>query len=463
MEKLKARNIIIIGAGITGLSLLHFLRKKYAERPDVAISLFEKNIQAGGSIHTLERAGAKFECGPNGFLDNKEMTMRLVEELSLKNEMITAKEDAGSRFISLNDRLYPLPTNPKELIKSPLFNTYEKVRLFCEPLIRRSEKPSESVYDFAKRRFGTRVADCLADPFISGIYAGDARNILMKAALPQVCQWEKDYGSVLKALRSRSQSETRPPMPRLNSFKRGMGQVIEALAAAYQDNLRLKETVVKIFHRQDRYVVGTEKDTFKADELFVCTPAHATSEIIRSLDAEIADDLSYMAYAPVVVLGLLVPENIFERKPVGFGYLVPSSQNKEILGVLFESNIFPHRAPQGHLLIRLMLGGIRHPDIFHKSKKELMEMAFKELERTFQTRGNSPLTKIDLHKVAETFYVTWEKAIPQYDQVNEQMNTHIDLKLKRFRDLYLLGNYRNGVSFNDCIQNAFTHAQYSSL
>jgi len=464
MEKLKDKNIIIIGGGITGLTLLHFLRQKYAQRPEVTISLFEKNIQAGGSIHTLERSGARFECGPNGFLDNKEITLRLIRDLSLNEELVTANEESALRSISLNNRLHRLPTGPKDLWKSTLFNTYEKLRFFSEPLVGRSEKPAESVYDFVKRRFGSRAAEYLADPFVSGIYAGDARNILMKAAFPQVQQWEKDYGSVLKAMQARKQSEVAPPMPKLTSFKRGMGQIIETLSKKYEENLRIKETVIKVFHRQDRYVVGTEKETFKADELFICTPAYASSGMLRSLDGEIADDLAYMAYAPVVVLGLLVPDNIFDIKPEGFGYLIPSSQNKEILGVLFESNIFPYRAPKGHLLMRVILGGVRYADIFHKSKKELMEMAFTEIETTFHTRGSSPLTKIDLQKVAvETFYITWEKAIPQYDQVNAQMNAHIDLKLKRFRDLYLLGNYRSGVSFNDCIESAFQYSQRSSL
>ena len=47
------------------------------------------------------------------------------------------------------------------------------------------------------------------------------------------------------------------------------------------------------------------------------------------------------------------------RPLTGYGYLVTRSENLSTLGVLWESSIFPGRAPQGTVLLRMFLGGAR--------------------------------------------------------------------------------------------------------
>ncbi|MBI3617009.1 MAG: NAD(P)-binding protein, partial [Candidatus Omnitrophica bacterium] len=65
-----SKTIIIVGAGISGLATLHYLKKKYAARPGVAILLFEQSAVPGGTIHSVTRGNYLFETGPNGFLDS---------------------------------------------------------------------------------------------------------------------------------------------------------------------------------------------------------------------------------------------------------------------------------------------------------------------------------------------------------------------------------------------------------
>ena len=65
------KNIVIIGAGISGLSALHFLSQRYHARDDLRFILVEQNAHCGGTIRTLKRNGCLFETGANGFLDNK--------------------------------------------------------------------------------------------------------------------------------------------------------------------------------------------------------------------------------------------------------------------------------------------------------------------------------------------------------------------------------------------------------
>jgi oxygen-dependent protoporphyrinogen oxidase len=461
MEQMKKKDIVIVGAGVSGLSLLHLLCQKYKHRPDVTIKLFERSDYAGGTVHSQRHEEGLFETGPNGFLGGREHTLKLIEALGLTGSLITAEEGLP-RFVDVHGTLHEFPMDPKAFLRSRLLSVFSKMRVFLEPLIKSKAIAGESVYDFAKRRFGVQAAEMLVDPFVAGIYAGDARSIVTKTALPKLLQWESQYGSILRALRQHKKDA--PQRPQLHSFVDGMGQFTQAIAGRYKHHIHLNCEILKVFHRDDRYVVSTKNENFKADELYVCTPAYVTSVLLKHLDAAVSADLAYFNYAPVVVAGILAAKKSFVKAPQGYGYLVPSNQNKLVLGVLFESNVFAHRAREEDILLRVMIGGARHATIYQRSKKELLDIAFDEIESHFPTRGKTALTKIHLREAAHHVWLrVWEKAIPQYDQVNMEMNEQLEIKLKRFRDLHLLGNYRGGVAFNDCIENAFNTAEKSSL
>jgi len=461
MEQVKKQNIVIVGAGITGLTLLHYLKQKHHDRNDVDILLLEKNDYVGGTIHTRYKGDCLFESGPNSFLNNAPKTLALIDELNLKSSVVKAYERAKLRYISVGNKLHQIPTDLKSFLKFKLLNPIDKLRIFNDLFAKKGDNPIESVYDFGKRRFGEKVAKYLLDPFVSGIYAGDAKETIMQTAFPKIYTLEQEHGSVLSSMQKNIKKNGKPI---LCSFKGGMSEIVDSLNARYGNDIQLKKDIVKIFHREDRFVVSTEKEHFKANELFLCTPAYVTARYLTTLDEELAANLSFISYAPIVVVGLLCPLDAFQRRPKGFGYLVPSTENKEVLGVLFESNIFPKRASKNHILFRVMIGGVRHPEITKLSKKKLIDLALSEIESAYPTKGDSALTKIDLRKVVkETFFTSWERAIPQYDQVTLTMLKEIEKNLSRFRDLYLLGNYKNGISFNSCIENAHLAAQKSTV
>jgi len=85
-----SKNIIIIGGGISGLALLHYLKQKYIDREDVHIQLLEKNERLGGTIGSTKKNGCLFETGPNGFLDSRKRTLELAKELNLENCLVRA-------------------------------------------------------------------------------------------------------------------------------------------------------------------------------------------------------------------------------------------------------------------------------------------------------------------------------------------------------------------------------------
>jgi len=124
------KQIIIIGGGISGLSLLHYLKTRYAHRTDVKINLLEKNNYSGGTIRSVKEDGVLFETGPNGFLDSKPKTLEFIKEIGLSDALMGAREEAEIRYIRVNGQLYPVPLNAKSFLTHPLFSPADKLRTF---------------------------------------------------------------------------------------------------------------------------------------------------------------------------------------------------------------------------------------------------------------------------------------------------------------------------------------------
>jgi protoporphyrinogen/coproporphyrinogen III oxidase len=436
------KNIVIIGGGISGLSLLYFLKRKYAARNDIKITLLEKSGRPGGNIQTQEEKGCFFECGPNGFLAQEPALLDLVSELGLMPDLITADAGAKKRYVLIDQVLQEVPSGPLGLFGFKPMTLGEQLRVFAEPFIAKSRVPNEAVYDFAKRRFGVQAARYFMDPMVSGIYAGDSEFLSIEAAFPRIYQLEQRYGSVIRGmLASGGKTKFRSEM---KSFRYGMGQLVNALVDRTRESIRLNEPVREIIRANAYYLVVTDQDKYPADELYMCTPAYAAGALIDGLHRDMAQALKSIDYAPLAVVGLVFERSAFNKAPEGFGYLVPSIEENPVLGVLIESNVFAGRAAPSQVLLRVMIGGSRNPECARKSTDELTTMALIEIGLRYGVTAQ-PKTR---------FCVSYQHAIPQYETAYIALKSRIQKGLITLPHLHLLANYLNGVAVNDCVRNA---------
>jgi len=406
------KRIAIIGGGISGLSVLHYLKQRLGENAD--ITLYEREPSVGGTIRSFKKDSCLFEWGPNGFLDHQPTTLKFIEELGLQEEIIQAQAGSRSRYIQIKGRLQKVPMGPIDLVTSPLLSAKDKWSLVTGSFKKNISKDT-SIYEYVSRRFSANIAETLVDPMISGIYAGNIHRLHMASAFPEFKR--KGFKRA-----------------RMCSFKGGMGQLIEALGDRYKQHIKTNTEI--------------SPGQMNADINIVAVPAYAAAKIVEDLNPVLSQLLGQSPYAPIAVAGLVFKKDSFKKIPDGFGYLIPSKDNKDVLGVLIESNVYAGRAGDDEIMIRVMLGGAHHPAIINDQPDQIIAKALKEIDSVYGLTTNP----------SGTFIKLWPKAIPQYDLDYPQWRRSVAEQCAKVPGLYLCANYLDGISFNECINNAQTLA-----
>ena len=187
------KKIIILGAGISGLTIAYLLNKEGYD-----VTILEKKNEVGGSMESVFENGYLFDRGPNSGLDTTPLISQLVEELGLKDEIVYASKIGNKRYILRDNQLHPLPMSPPAFLKTKLFSGKAKLRLFLEPFIGRSNDGYyESIADFVKRRLGREFLDYAINPFVAGVYAGNPEELSVKSAFPKLYALEEKYGGLI--------------------------------------------------------------------------------------------------------------------------------------------------------------------------------------------------------------------------------------------------------------------------
>ena len=440
--------VAIVGGGIAGLALARGLRAR-----DIDVRVVEAAPRAGGNIRTEMRDGYTCEWGPNGFLDNEPATLRLVQAVGLSGAIVRADESARVRWVMRRGRLRRLPASPDGFLTSDVLSPRGKLRVLLEPLqpARRGGE-SESVYDFARRRIGREAAEVLVDAMVSGIYAGDARRLELGATFPRLAALEREHGGLFKGMRAARRAAPHAaggsplgPGGTLTSFDGGIETLVRALAGALGERLHLGMGVRTLSRSASGWTLGLESgEAWTASNVVLACPAWTAAPPARALDAALATELDAIPSAPVAIVYTGFAAADVAHVERGFGFLVPSRERLGILGTLFESSIFPHRAPADHVLWRTMIGGARDRGALDRSDEELVQRACKAFEMLLGVRAQPAMTHVVRHA----------RGIAQYPLGHTARLARIDAHLQAHPGLHVSGSSYHGVSLNACIAEA---------
>lgn len=448
-----ALKIAIVGGGISGLATAHVLA---ASRPEIEVVLFEAGARAGGKVWTEQTPeGYACEWGVNGFLNNKPKTLELASELGI--EALQGFESANKRYVYRNGALHQLPESPPAFLTSRLMSLPGRLRVMCEPFIRRGGPEDETLAAFGERRLGSEAFNALIDPMASGVFAGDPGRMSLKSCFPRIHELESEYGSLIRGMirlqiqAKKAGREGPGPGPggKLTSFAQGMSEMTDRLAGLLGPRVRLATPVRQLARFGGRYELHLENGVEEVDRVILACPAHAQADLLADLAPELPALLREIYYPALSVVCLGYRERDLGAYLDGFGFLVPSREQRGILGTIVDSNVFPNRAPEGSVLLRTMVGGARAEDKARLPESELFDLVRSELKDIMGVDAEPEFAKLYCH----------DRAIPQYHVGHARRLEAIDAALLNHPGLLLTGNAFRGVSLNDCVENAWRTAE----
>jgi oxygen-dependent protoporphyrinogen oxidase len=430
--------IAIIGAGISGLATAFYLQR---HRPDAELIVFDAAARPGGALETVDIDGFRFEAAANGFLSNKPEFLELVDDSGARDILMPSSDLARKRYI-YTDGLHRLPESPGAFLGTPLLSSAQKLRVLGELLVpARRDANDESLREFGDRRLGRGFTNVFLDAMCAGIYGTTPEKVSVRAAFPLVAALEREHGGLFRGMLAKRRSSAGPG-GRLMSFRRGVGAFTEHLAGRIDAEWRLGEPVVAIMRSGDAYRVVTEQRDTEIDRIVLAAPSHAAAGMLRSLDPELATMVGEIAYSPIAVVGFGYRGDVHPLD--GFGLLTTSASQVPVLGILWDSSIFPDRAPAGARSVRVMIGGQRRPDLVHQDRAGLIATAREGLAMT-----------MGLEREPDVVFVKrWDRGIPSYAPGHLERVDAIMQRAGRWPGLYLNGNAYRGVAMTDCARNS---------
>jgi oxygen-dependent protoporphyrinogen oxidase len=288
----------------------------------------------------------------------------------------------------------------------------------------------ETVYDFFSRKFSQDFAEQYIDPLCSGIFADDPKNLSMQACFPYI--WErqlKDRSLILSMLYSA------PKPSRMVSFKKGLETLTQALSAGLTKELRYKSEVLGLVFSHQKASIFTEqgKEDFDA--------------VVSSLPSYVLKKLMPDRYSPDIVHNSVGVVHLGYKEDVltypGFGYLVPRREKQNILGVIFDSKIFPqHNQSPEQTRLTVMMD--KEPSI-DQAKEQIRKHLGIHLEP----------------EVACSHFL--KQAIPRYEIGYLAAKQKYLESAKQYPNLIILGTSYAGVSLNAAISAAMEGCLDSGL
>ncbi len=425
--------VAIIGGGIGGMAAARAL-----VAAGVDAHVLEAARKPGGVVGSTRVDGFLREHAASSFLGGAgNGALAMCQQLGVPVDK--ASEHAKRRWIYIDGKLRELPHDPISLARSDLLTWRGKLALMREPFApKRKPGEDESVHAFAARRLGPEAARAIVAPFVTGVFAADAHDISLEAGFPKFAALDDAGGLVLGMLKQMVRRPKGPRTPRgLYAPAGGMGALADALAKELGPRLRLGVRV-------QRVGPGVEIDGEKWDGAVLAVPASLASALVEDTLPDLAARLDDFYRAPVAVCYVGFPASAIAKGVLdGFGFLVAQGEDLRVLGCVYESTVWPDRAPEGHVLLRCILGGGRDADAAQLPEGELISLVRRDLEIAIG---------IDAEPVHASV-IAWDRGIAQY-RVGHRDHVRAAASLARPHRLALAGADYRGAGLNDLCADA---------
>jgi oxygen-dependent protoporphyrinogen oxidase len=491
-------HVTIIGGGIAGLATAFYLQKKSREiGAAINYTLVESDSCFGGKITTDVVNEFVIEGGPDSFITQKPWGMQLCHDLGLTDRLIPTNDDRRNIYVLDKGKLVPFPggyrlTVPTEFIPfvtSPLISPLGKLRMGLDWVIPpRRDKGDESLANFIRRRLGSEALDKIAGPIMAGIYVADPERLSLQSTFPMFAEMEQKYGSLIKAMRASKQASASGNahhntsgqqsavggrfQAMFTSLRGGMGELVEALVAQLEGDLRPGCRVSDLRYLSPGFEVLLDSQSsgathpasersasplgFKTDAVVLAVPAYNAAALVEPIEPQLAAQLKKIRYVSTATVSLgyhcadLPPDYGLN----GFGFMIPKSEKRPILACTWSSTKFDHRAPADGVLVRLFIGGDGQDHLVDSlSDAELIDLARTEFASIMDLPVEPAVQRV----------FRWTKGNPQYDVGHLDRVMEMEQLAAKIPGLYLTGSAFRGIGIPDCVKSALTTVEHLTL
>lgn len=419
--------VIVVGAGLAGLTAMHELCKKGFE-----VIALEKNERAGGRMYCVRDQGYTMDAGAQWMLSGYDTLFRLIEETGLGDDIMKMPL-RGARILS-GDKVYRFGMSPDPRVLSGhigylrstfnIKNMHELLR-FSAHLINRWKDltsitdhdlwdlDSESFADFALRKSSPEVFDNILQPAVSSPIFSDPEKI--GAAMGVLCI-SKLALSIFRGL---------------IIMKNCLGGISERLQEMYSGNIRLSTAAGKIvIERGAVKGVDTKEGFIDADVVVCATTASKALEMIPGLSGATKGALGEAACSACCHVMLAVDNKPFRKGE--YGVIFPRTSGSPIAVLTSSRSMAGYTVPQGDLV---------HCFTYGRYSREMNAMTDAEIIRTVKSEIRRRVPKVldrvrffNIQRFDEAVFLSPPGTLRTLKRAGEDCH-------KYTRGLYLAGEY----------------------
>jgi oxygen-dependent protoporphyrinogen oxidase len=446
-----ARRIVVVGAGISGLTAAHRLR---AQCPDARVTVLEAAERVGGKLRTVRLAGRAFDIGAEAFLARRPEVLTLAGELDLP--VVHPSPARASILAGGQRRRIPVGTvqgvpSSAEAVADVL-SVEATARVGAEgslpPVASIAER---TVGGLLRERLGDEVVDRLVDPLLGGVYAGGADTLGLAATMPALAEAIERHGHVLPAAQELLPGAA-SGAPVFGAIRDGYAAMLDPLAAPL--DVRFGVTVRGLSRegagwRLDTGARGTDAPVY-ADAVLLAVPAPAARDLLRGACRTASEALGRVELASAAVIGLAYPERV--TLPDASGVLIAAGETHAD-GTPFTAKAFTFSSRKwNHLgpgLLRASVGRFGETASLRRTDAELVEAVRADLA--------------ELAGIAEppvdAVVARWGGGLPQYGVGHGELVAEAESAVAALPGLEIAGAALHGVGVPACIATAIAAAE----
>lgn len=381
-------DIIIIGAGISGLSLAH-----YCAEEGLKTLVIEKSERVGGTLHSHrfdDANGFWIEMGAHTCYNSYSNLIGIIEDCMILDRLVSRERVPFKMLVDGRIKSIPSQLNFLELLLSM-------------PKIFSLKKEGQSVRSYYSKVLGNKNFEKVLSPALNAVISQDASDF---------------PADMLFKKRTR-----RKDIIKKFTLTDGIQTITDSIASAEQNIEILKDTeVLAVSFNNGSFQTITSNATYNSDSLAIAASASMASKLLRDSFPQISESLASIRVNSIESVGVVVKKDLVASIPPVAG-IIPSSDS--FYSVVSRDTVKhdSHRGFTFHF----------KPGILNNNAK---------LKRIAEVLGIKQ-SQIEHMAAKENF-------VPSLKVGHDALIAKIEQSISTTR-LLLTGNYFDGMAIEDCV------------